>query len=83
MRGIHINDPQINIIASILDLHDIFSEVMVAFKYGPLARVEKQTMSYKLELLKIYSKMREVPYKWSTIKDQIKLWHTIGPWEKI
>ena len=56
---------------------------MVAFKYGSLARIEKQTMSYKLDLLKIYSKMREVPYKWSTIKDQIKLWHTIGPWEKI
>ena len=83
MRGIHINGPQINIIALTLDLHDIFSEIMVAFKYGPLARTEKQTMSYKLDLLKIYSKMREVPYKWSIIKDQIKLWHTIGPWEKI
>ena len=59
MRGIHINDPQLNITASTLDVRKIFFEVIVAPKYGPLARIEKQTMSYKLELLKSSSEIRE------------------------
>ena len=61
MRGIHINDPQLNKTASTLDLREIFFEVIVASKYGPLARIEKQTMSYKLDLLKSFSEIREVP----------------------
>ena len=61
MRGIHINDPQLNITASTLDLREIFFEVIVASKYGPQARIEKQTMSYKLDLLKSFSEIREVP----------------------
>ena len=40
-----ISDPQLNIIAPILDLLKIFSEVRVASKCGPLARMEKQAMS--------------------------------------
>ena len=40
-----ISGPQLNIIASILELLKIFSEVIVASKCGPLARIEKQAMS--------------------------------------
>ena len=40
-----ISSPQLNIIASILELLKIFSEVISAFKCGPLAKIEKQTMS--------------------------------------
>ena len=61
MRGIHINDPQLNVTASTLDLRETFFEVIVVSKYDPLARIEKQTMSYKLDLLKSFSEIREVP----------------------
>ena len=44
-RSIHISGPQLIIIASILELLKIFSEVIVASKCGPLARIEKQAMS--------------------------------------
>ena len=40
-----ISSPQLNIIASILKLLKIFSEVIVASKCGPLAKIEKQVMS--------------------------------------
>ena len=40
-----ISSPQLNIITSVLELLKIFSEIIVAFKYGPLARIEKQAMS--------------------------------------
>ena len=40
-RSIHINGPQLNITASIMDLLKIFSEVIVASKCGLLARIEK------------------------------------------
>ena len=33
-----------HIIASILELLKILSEVIVAFKYGPLAKIEKQAI---------------------------------------
>ena len=39
-----ISGPQLNIIASILELLKIFSEVIVASKCGPLARIERQAM---------------------------------------
>ena len=38
----HVSDPQLNIITSILDLLKRFSETIVASKYDPLARIEKQ-----------------------------------------
>ena len=44
-RSIHIGGPQLNIIVSILELLKIFSEVIVASKCGPLARIEKQATS--------------------------------------
>ena len=44
-RSIHITAPKLNIIASILEILKIFSEVIVASKCGPLARIEKQAMS--------------------------------------
>ena len=53
--------PQLNITASLLDLLKIFSEVLVASKCGPLARIEKQAMSKKLDLLTSFSKRREAP----------------------
>ena len=37
--------PQLNIIASILELLEKLSEVIVTSKFGSLARIEKQTMS--------------------------------------
>ena len=43
--SIHISGPKLNIIASILELLKIFSEVIVASKCGPLARVGKQAIS--------------------------------------
>ena len=39
-----ISGPQLSIIASILELLKIFSEVIVASKCGPIARIEKQTV---------------------------------------
>ena len=48
-------------IVSIPDLLKIFSEVIVASKCGPLIRIEKQSMSKKLDLLKGFSKIREAP----------------------
>ena len=39
-----ISGPQLNIIASLLELLKIFSEVIVTSKCGPLARIEKQAM---------------------------------------
>ena len=39
-RSIHISGPQLNIIASMLDLLKISSEVVVGSKCGPLAKVE-------------------------------------------
>ena len=44
-RSIHISGPQLNTIASILDLLKIFSEIVVGSKCGPLAKIEKQAMS--------------------------------------
>ena len=41
----HISGPHLNIIASILDLLKTFSEIIVASKCGPLARIEKQAVS--------------------------------------
>ena len=41
----HISSPQLNIIASIRELLKIFSEVILASKCGPLAKIEKQAMS--------------------------------------
>ena len=40
-----ISGPQLNIIASILEFLKILSEVIVASKSDPLARIEKQAMS--------------------------------------
>ena len=40
-----ISGPQLNIIASILELLKILSEVIVESKCGPLARIEKYAMS--------------------------------------
>ena len=42
-----MSGPQLNIIASILELLKIFTEVIVASKCDPLARIEKQAMSKK------------------------------------
>ena len=39
-----ISGSQVNIIASILELLKILSEVIVVSKFGPLARTEKQAM---------------------------------------
>ena len=39
-----ISGPQLNIIASILEFLKVFSEVIVASKCGPLARIEKQAV---------------------------------------
>ena len=43
-RSIHISGPQSNIIASVLDLLKIFSEVVVGSKCGPLVKIEKQAL---------------------------------------
>ena len=40
-----ISGPELNVIASILELVKIFCEVIVASKCGPLARIEKQAIS--------------------------------------
>ena len=40
-----ISRPQLNIIASILELLKILSEVILAFKCGPPTRIEKQVKS--------------------------------------
>ena len=40
-----ISGSQLNMIASTLELLKTFSQVIVASKCGPLARIEKQTMS--------------------------------------
>ena len=58
-----ISDPQLNTIAPIPELLKIFSEVIVASKCGPLARMEKQVMSLKLNQLKSSSKIGDVPVK--------------------
>ena len=57
----HLSGPQLNIIASIFDLLKTFSEIIVASKCGPLARIKKQAVSLKLDLLKCFSKIREAP----------------------
>ena len=44
-RRIHISGPQLNIIASTLELLKRLSEVIVKSKCGPPARTEKQTVS--------------------------------------
>ena len=41
------------------DLFKIFSEVTVASKYDPLARIKKQAMAKKLGPLKSFSNTRE------------------------
>ena len=56
-----ISGLQLNIIASILELVKYYLEVIVASKCGPLARIEKQAMSKKLDLLKSFSNIREAP----------------------
>ena len=43
--GMHTGAPKSNITASILELLQIFSEVIVVSNCGPLARIEKQSMS--------------------------------------
>ena len=43
--SIHMSGPQLNTIASILELLEIFSEVIVGSKCGPLIRIEKQAIS--------------------------------------
>ena len=40
-----LSGPQLNIITSIPEFRKIFSEVIVASKCGPLARIEKEAMS--------------------------------------
>ena len=71
-------------IASILKLLKIFPEVIVASKCGPLARIEKQAMSLKPNLLKSFSKIREAPVQGDhNYRSKTKLWHTAGPSEKI
>ena len=40
-----IRHPQLKVIASILELLKIFSEVILASKCGPLVRIEKQATS--------------------------------------
>ena len=59
-----ISGPQLNIIASILEHLKILSEVRVASKCGPLARIEK------LDLLKSLSKIKETRFKRFIIKDR-------------
>ena len=59
-RTIHIGGPQLHIIAWILELLKIFSELIGGSKCGPLEKTEKQATSYKLDLLKSFSK-RETP----------------------
>ena len=56
-RSIHISSPQVNIVASIQEFLEIFSEVIEGSKYGPLVMIKKQTVSWH-------------PYKWSKMKDQ-------------
>ena len=46
---------------SIMDLLKIFSEVTIASERNPPARIEKQSMLQKLDLLKNFSKIREAP----------------------
>ena len=55
-----ISGAQLNIIASILALLKIFFEVIAASKSCPLARIEKQAVSLKLES---FCKIREAPVK--------------------
>ena len=56
----------------------MFSEVIIASKCGPLARIEKQAMSSKLELLKSLFKIREAPVKMAHNKRlKIKIWHSV------
>ena len=50
-----------------MELLKTFSEVMVASNCGPLARLKKQAMSKILDLLRSFSKIREV-----TIKNSVK-----------
>ena len=40
-----ISGPQLNIVASVMELLKILSEVIVASKCGALARIKKQAMS--------------------------------------
>ena len=42
-----------------MQLLKLFSEIIVASKCGPLARIEKQAMSLKVDLLKSFSKIKE------------------------
>ena len=75
-----------NIIASILELVKIFSEVIVASKCGPLARIEKQGMSQKLDLMKSFCKTRGnrcISGPHLKIKNQIKAYQNYEPSEKI
>ena len=39
----------------------MFSEVIVVSKCGPLARIDKQAMSLKVDILRSFSKIREAP----------------------
>ena len=71
-------------IVSILDLLKVFSEVIVASKCGPLAMIEKQAMSQKLDLLKSFSKISQAPVQVvHNLRSKTKLWHTTGLLEKI
>ena len=65
-----------------MELLKIFSEIIVAFKCGPLARIEKQAMSLKVDLLKSFSeisgsqlkiKNQIMAYRWTFRKDPLKL----------
>ena len=46
---------------SIMDLLKIFSEATIASELNPPARIEKQSMLQKLDLLNNFSKIREAP----------------------
>ena len=76
-----------NVIAAILGLLEIFSEVIVGSKCGALARIEKQAISQKMNLLKSFSEIRTTPisspqlkiknkimaYRWTFGKGPLKL----------
>ena len=65
-----------------MELLKIFSEIIVVSKCGPLARIEKQAMSLKVDLLKSFSeisgsqlkiKNQIMAYRWTFRKDPLKL----------
>ena len=63
-----ISSPHLKITAPILKLLKIWRKLIVASTCGSLARIEKQAISLKLDLMKRFSEKH--PCKRSTIKDQ-------------